>query len=151
MDPHWHSELCRLHSGCVSVTKKCVCVEFTFSLYKQDCGSGSGPYSESGSGSRRAKMTHKSKKIRNIMFWSVGGSLLRAEGFFCNLDVLCEGLGIGKLLFLIQNIKNSSCKFFFSFWSSKPWIWISIYPKIIRIRIKLIRIRSNPECKPAIQ
>jgi hypothetical protein len=57
------------------------------------------PYSESrsGSGSRRAKMTHKSrKKLRNFMVWSAGCSLLRAEGFFCSLDVLYGGLGIGK-------------------------------------------------------
>jgi hypothetical protein len=26
---------------------------------------------------------------------------LRAEGFFCNLDILYGGLGIGKLQFLI--------------------------------------------------
>jgi hypothetical protein len=39
--------------------------------------------SESGSRSRRAKMTHKSrKKGRNFMFCA-GCSLLRAEGFFC--------------------------------------------------------------------
>jgi hypothetical protein len=51
-----------------------------------------------GSGSRRAKMTHKSrKKLINFIFWSVGCSLLRAEGFFCNLDVLYWGLGICKL------------------------------------------------------
>jgi hypothetical protein len=31
---------------------------------------------------------------------SAGCSLLRAEGFFCNLDVLYGGLGIGKLYFL---------------------------------------------------
>jgi hypothetical protein len=31
------------------------------------------------------------------MFWSVGCTLLRAEGFFCNMDVLYGGLGIGKL------------------------------------------------------
>jgi hypothetical protein len=31
------------------------------------------------------------------MFFSVGWPLLRAEGFFCNLDVLYGGLGIGKL------------------------------------------------------
>jgi hypothetical protein len=30
------------------------------------------------------------------MFWSSGRSL-RAEGFFCSLDVLSGGLGIGKL------------------------------------------------------
>ncbi len=47
------------------------------------------PDLESGSGSvsRRANMTHKSR--------SVGWPLLRAEGFFCNLDVLFGGLGIG--------------------------------------------------------
>jgi hypothetical protein len=28
---------------------------------------------------------------------------VRAEGFFCNLDILYGGLGIGKLQFLIQN------------------------------------------------
>jgi hypothetical protein len=52
---------------------------------------------KSGSGSRRAKMTHKSrKKLKNFMFSSVGWPLLRAEGFFSNLDVLYGGLGIGK-------------------------------------------------------
>ncbi len=57
------------------------------------------PYSESGSESRRSKMTHKSrKKLRNFMFLKCAGcSLLRAEGFFCNLDGLYGGLGIGKL------------------------------------------------------
>jgi hypothetical protein len=56
------------------------------------------PYSESGSGSRKAKMTHKSsKKLINFMFGSAECSLLRAEGFFCKLDVLYGGLGIGKL------------------------------------------------------
>jgi hypothetical protein len=56
-------------------------------------------YSESGSGSRRAKRTHKSRrKLRNFMFLIAGFSVLRAEGFFCNLyDVLFGGLGIGKL------------------------------------------------------
>jgi hypothetical protein len=50
------------------------------------------------SGSRRPKMAHKhSKKLRNFMVWSTGCSLLRAEGFFCNLDVLYGGLAIGKL------------------------------------------------------
>ncbi len=54
--------------------------------------------SGSESGSRRSKMTHKSSnKLRNFMFWSTGCSLLRAEGFFCNLDVLYGGFGIGKL------------------------------------------------------
>ncbi len=55
------------------------------------------PYSESGS--RRAKiMTNKRRKnLRNFMFSSDGCSLLRAEVFFCNLDVFYGGLGIGKL------------------------------------------------------
>ncbi len=64
------------------------------------------PFSESGSGSRRAKMTHKRrrKKFRNFMFWSAGCSLLRAEGFFCHLNVFYGGLGIGKLYFLMKDI-----------------------------------------------
>ncbi len=61
------------------------------------------PDSESGSGSRRAKMTHKSRKnLEKFMLWSVGWPLLRAEVFFCNLDILYGGLGIGKLQFLIK-------------------------------------------------
>ncbi len=36
------------------------------------------------------------------MFWSVGWPLLRAEGFFYNLDRLYGGLGTGKLQFLIK-------------------------------------------------
>ncbi len=66
------------------------------------------PDSESGSRSMRAKITHKSRKIRNLMFCSARCSLLRAEGFFCSLDVLSGGLGIGKFKFLI---KKFCCKF----------------------------------------
>jgi hypothetical protein len=52
------------------------------------------------------------------MFRSVGWPLLRAEGFFYNLDTLYGGLGIGKLQFLIKkNKKNSAVIFFFYFWS----------------------------------
>jgi hypothetical protein len=55
------------------------------------------PYSEYGSRSMRAKITHKSRIFfRNFMFWSAGCSLLRDEGFFCNLDVLYGGLEKGK-------------------------------------------------------
>jgi hypothetical protein len=44
-----------------------------------------------GSGSRRAKITHKNrKKSRILMFLSTGCSLLRAEGFSCSLGVLME-------------------------------------------------------------
>jgi hypothetical protein len=49
------------------------------------------PDPNSESGSRRAKMTHKSRtKLRNFMFWRAGCSLLRAEGFFCNLAPFVE-------------------------------------------------------------
>jgi hypothetical protein len=38
-------------------------------------------------------MTHKSRKVfLKFMFSSVGWPLLRAEGFFCTLDVLYRGL-----------------------------------------------------------
>ncbi len=51
-----------------------------------------------GSGSRRAKITHKNrKKWRYFIFWNVGCSILRAEGFSCSTDVLYGGLGISKL------------------------------------------------------
>jgi hypothetical protein len=47
---------------------------------------------------------------------------LSAEGLSCSLGVLCGGLGISKLQFLIKKIeiKISSCKFFFNFRSSNP-------------------------------
>jgi hypothetical protein len=55
------------------------------------------PYLESGS--RRAKMTDKSrKKCREISCFEVLGMFfLRAEVFFFNLDVLYGALGIDKL------------------------------------------------------
>jgi hypothetical protein len=54
------------------------------------------PDSQSGSGSRRTKKSHKHrKKLINFIFGSAGCSLLRAEVFSCSLD-------IGKLQFLIQ-------------------------------------------------
>ncbi len=58
-----------------------------------------------GSGSRRAKMTHKKRrKWRNFLFWIAGCSLLRAEGFSCSLGVLYRSLGISKLQFLFNKI-----------------------------------------------
>ncbi len=53
------------------------------------------PDSESGSG--RAKITHKSRIFFKVHVLKVGWPLLRAEGFFCNLDVHYGGLVIGKL------------------------------------------------------
>jgi hypothetical protein len=72
------------------------------------------------------------------MFGSTGCSLLRAEGFFCNLDVLYGGLGIGKL-FLIQtkfNIFFSAVNFFqflvIKILDPDPgWIRIGIQPKML--------------------
>ena len=104
------------------------------------------PYSESGS--RRTKMTHKSRNFfEKFMFWSVGWPLLRAEDFFCNLDVLYGGLGIGKLQFLIKKKLNFFFQllFLFNFWSLKPWIRIgsgSVSGSVLAsIRILWIRIR----------
>ncbi len=55
----------------------------------------------SGSGSRSAKMNHKSRKIFfNSSCFELLDGLLRAKGFFYNLDVLYGGLGIGKFFSL---------------------------------------------------
>jgi hypothetical protein len=52
-------------------------------------GSGFYQVSESGSGSRKAKKTHKNrKKFRNSKFEMLDVLLWRTEGFFCCLDVL---------------------------------------------------------------
>jgi hypothetical protein len=68
-----------------------------YRTYSQGCGSGFSRVSGSGSGSRRAKMTHKRRKkfvkVHALKCWMAS---LRAEGFFCNLDILYGGLGIGK-------------------------------------------------------
>jgi hypothetical protein len=75
------------------------------------------PVWKSGPGSRRAKTTLKNSiKERKCL-------MLKAEGLFCSLDVLVlyGDLGIGKLQFFINKyVKNSSSKFFVTFWSSKP-------------------------------
>ncbi len=72
------------------------------------------------------------------MFWSVGWPLVRPEGFFCNLDILYGGLGIGKLQFFIKkkNLIFFSAEIFFQFWSLKPWI---------RIRIGVQRKMLDPD------
>ncbi len=50
---------------------------------------------------------HKKKEIsRNFIFWSAGCSLLRAEGFYCSLDDVYEGLEIRKLHFLIKKLPD---------------------------------------------
>jgi hypothetical protein len=89
------------------------------------------------------------------MFWSVGWPLLRAEGFFCNLDVLYGGLGIGKLQFLIKKKFNFffNRNFFLQFLVIRAldpdWIRIRSGSGFvlslkcwIRIRLKWMRIRN---------
>ncbi len=113
-------------------------------LWCQGCGSGSGsemdpdsfgsvdsdpdPYSESGSGSKKC-----------WMFSFESWRLL----LFCNLDVLCGGLGIGIFFF--------SCKFVSIVGHQNPRIRIgsgSVFSLKgrIRIRIKWIRIRNPVWC-----
>jgi hypothetical protein len=61
------------------------------------------------------------------MFRSAECSLLRAEGFFCSLDVLYGGLGIGNLQFLINFFSAVNFFQFFVIKTLAPdWIWIRI-------------------------
>ncbi len=57
---------------------------------------------------------------------------MRAEGFFCNLDILYGGLGIGKLQFLIKKINFFSAVICFQFLVIK-----ALVPDWIRIRIRI--------------
>jgi hypothetical protein len=63
---------------------------------------------------RGQKLPTKVEMFSKLHVLSVGWPLLRAEGFFCNLDVLYGGLGISKLQLLIKKNLNFffSCKFF---------------------------------------
>ncbi len=72
-------------------------------------------------------------KVEKFMFWSVGWPLLWAAGFFCNLDILYGGLGIGKLQFLIKkNLIFFSAVIFFQFLVIK-----ALEPDWTRIRIRI--------------
>ncbi len=76
------------------------------------------------------------------MFWSVGWPLLRAEGFFYNLDILHGGLGIGKLQFLIKKkIKKFRLYFFFF----QFLVIKALDPDWIRIRIGLQPQTLDPD------
>ncbi len=69
---------------------------------------------------------------------------MRAEGFFCNLDILYEGLGIGKLQFLIKkNINFFSAVIFFQFFVIK-----APDPDWIRIRIGVQPKMLDPDPGP---
>jgi hypothetical protein len=76
----------------------------------------------SGSGSRRAKITHEYRESKVCScFWSAGCSLLRAEGFSCSLCDLYGDLRISKLNFNLKNKKKiSSCKCFSIFGHQNP-------------------------------
>jgi hypothetical protein len=98
----------------------------------------------SGSGFRRAKMTHKNrKKVNKFDFLKYWMSLLMAEGFSCSLDI---GSPLwrprSKLQFLIKKRYNKffGCIFKLHFWSSESWIRIvdpdtDLMKCLIRIRI----------------
>ncbi len=75
------------------------------------------------------------------MFWSAGCSLLRAGGFFCNLDVHYGGLEIGKLQFFFpkKHLISFSAVIFFQVLVIKTWIRIgsgSVFSLKSRIRIR---------------
>ncbi len=75
--------------------------------------------------------------IQHFMFWSAGWSLLRAECFFCSLDVLYGGLGF---------FSNFGCKYFSIFGHQNPGSGSGSVFSLkcwIRIRIKWIRIRNT--------
>ena len=83
----------------------------------QGFGSGSGldPYSIGPVDPDSGEQNWPTKVEKIVfMFWSVGWPLLRAEGFFCNLDILYGGLGIGNCSFWSKKNKNKnfSCNFF---------------------------------------
>jgi hypothetical protein len=87
-------------------------------------------------------MTHKSRiffvKFHVLKCWM--GSL-RAECFFCNLDILYGGLGIGKLQFLIKKKLNFfSAVIFFQFLVIK-----ALDPDWILIRISLQPQTLDPD------
>ncbi len=66
---------------------------------------------------------------------------MRAEGFFCNLDILYGGLGIGKLQFLIKKKFNFfSAVIYFQFLVIK-----ALDPDSIRIRIGLQPQTLDPD------
>ncbi len=100
--------------------------------------------SESGSGSRRAKKKlQKQNKFKKFHVWSAGCSHFRAEGFFCSLEILYGGLGIGKLFFHPKKFFFCFSSTFFSTFGHKnpgsrmdpypdpDWIRIGIQPEML--------------------
>ncbi len=66
-----------------------------------------------GSGSRRAKMTHKNRKIKKFVLkcWMF---YFEDEGFSCSLGVLFECQGRSKLQFYIKFYNKISAVIFFA-------------------------------------
>ncbi len=64
-----------------------------------------------------------------------GRSLFRAEGFFCSLDVLSGGLGIGTCMIAFDSNKFLFIFYFFQFLVvttlDQDWIRIDIQPKML--------------------
>ncbi len=90
--------------------------------------------SRSGFGSSRAKMAQKNwKTLINLILWSAGCSLLRAEGFSCSLDVLYGCLGISKcsifyLFFVIKTMYPHSLETLDPYKiNSDPHLWVGRY------------------------
>ncbi len=104
-----------------------------YTVFRIRIGSGFNQVSGSGSGSRRKNYTQKLEKNLEISCFEMLDVFLTAEGFFCSLDVLYEGLGLGKLQFLIiKYLIVFSAVHFSNLWSSKPWIRIgTIQPKML--------------------
>ncbi len=67
-------------------------------------------------------MTHKNRNKKLSCFEVLGCLLLKAEGFFCSLHVLYEGLGISKLQFQSKNDQLKFCaqNYRHSFRENKP-------------------------------
>jgi hypothetical protein len=80
---------------------------------------------------------------------------LRAEGFFCSLDVISGGLGIGKLQFLITKLSAfSTVNFFSNFGHQNPgsglgpdWIQIRNTGKLKSIICRKLQLTLNENLK----
>ncbi len=83
------------------------------------------------------------------IYFACSSVSLRGEGFFCSLDVLYGGLGIGKLQFFIKKLFNCffSCKLLVIKTLDLDWIptRISVQPKMLDLdpdQMNTVRIRT---------
>ncbi len=71
---------------------------------------------------------------------------MRAKGFFCNLDVLYEGLGIGKLKVDPKKIIFISDVNFLVMKTLDPdWIRIGIQPKMLDLDPDPYQMKTDPK------